>query len=289
VIGLGKMGSQIACEFAIGGYHAICVTRDPERARRRVRSALELAESSGVFEFEALADAAERMVFVKELAGSDEQVGLVVESVIEDAAVKCEVLRAAAASQPEAVLASNTSSLGITELGKAAGVSGRIVGIHYWNPPLLMPLVEVVGGEGTPSALVARVIATLREIGKQPVELTREVPGLLWNRLQFALLREALWLVDNGVASPETIDEVVRAGLARRWRLTGPFQTVALGGCDVFEAIADNLFPLLSNADASSGFGRHVVQDGAVLGALSRARDAGLAAELRAERAERAG
>jgi 3-hydroxybutyryl-CoA dehydrogenase len=181
-------------------------------------------------------------------------------------------------------VATNTASISLTALGDAAGVSGRIVGTHYWNPPLLMPLVEVVAGEGTPVERLDAIAAVLTELGKRPVRLDREVPGLLWNRLQAAVLRECLWLVEEGAASPETLDEVMRDGLARRWRLTGPFETVGLGGAPVFDAIADNLFPSLSDTRSGTGFAPHVPADPERLERLRRARDEELARLLRKER-----
>jgi 3-hydroxybutyryl-CoA dehydrogenase len=208
---------------------------------------------------------------------------VIVESLPEDLEVKAAVLGALCARHPGAILASNTSSISITALGEAAGAGERIVGTHYWNPPLLMPLVEVVAGDRTPVALRERVTATLRAIGKRPVILDHEVPGLLWNRLQLAVLRESLWLVEHGVATPQAIDEVMRDGLARRWRLTGPFETVGLGGARTFDAIAENLFPVLADATAGSGFAEHVPTDPQLLGALRERRDDALAAELRAE------
>jgi 3-hydroxybutyryl-CoA dehydrogenase len=217
-------------------------------------------------------------------AGSEGALTMIVESLPEDLELKVAALGELAALHPAALIASNTSSISITALGDAAGVGERIVGTHYWNPPLLMPLVEVVGAERTPAALVARVAQLLRAIGKRPVTLQREVPGLLWNRLQLAVLRECLWLVEEGIARPETIDEVMRDGLARRWRLTGPFETVALGGAGTFDAIAENLFPLLSAATAGTGFADHVPGDPEVLAALRERRDSALAGELRAER-----
>jgi 3-hydroxybutyryl-CoA dehydrogenase len=147
-----------------------------------------------------------------------------------------------------------------------------------------MPLVEVVAGERTPAALRDRLAELLRAIGKRPVLLEREVPGLLWNRLQLAVLRECLWLVEHGIASPATIDEVMRDGLARRWRLTGPFETVGLGGAQTFDAIAANLFPVLSDAKAGGDFGPYVPTDPESLTTLRDRRDQALAAELRAER-----
>jgi 3-hydroxybutyryl-CoA dehydrogenase len=303
VVGAGLMGSQIGCEYALGGHQVIWIVRDAERAGGRVEQALRLALEHGFAEKHAVAAARARMSYRKygeHLAGSDAdgpagiagdsptgaegEFALIVESLPESLELKAAVLRELCARHPDAVLATNTSSIAITALGEAAGAAERIVGTHYWNPPLLMPLVEVVAGERTPVELRERVAALLEGIGKRPVILDHEVPGLLWNRLQLAVLREALWLVEQGVATPRAIDEVMRDGLARRWRLTGPFETVGLGGAPTFDAIAENLFPVLSDAKAGSGFATHVPNDPQLLAELRERRDRALAAELRDER-----
>ena len=284
VVGAGLMGAQIGCEYALGGHAVVFVVRDEARARDRVLEALATARRFELAPPEAIGDAMQRMSFRAQCSGG-EPVELIVESLVEDPLVKREWLAAAAAWRPEATIATNTSSIGVSELGRLAGIEERIVGTHYWNPPLLMPLVEVLAGEETPQARLERVIAILRGIGKRPVRLGGEVPGLLWNRIQFAVLREAVWLVEHGIATPEAIDEVMRDGLARRWRLTGPFETVSLGGAAVFDAIAANLFPTLCDASVTSGFGPHLIENMETLRALRERRDEGLAAELVRERA----
>jgi 3-hydroxybutyryl-CoA dehydrogenase len=282
LIGAGLMGSQIGCEYALAGCEVVWIVRDRAGAQARIDAALALAEHHGLADADAVELAKGRMHF-----GGEQAFEVIVESLPEDLELKADVLRPLVAAHPDATLATNTSSISISALGEAAGAPERIVGTHYWNPPLLMPLVEMVAGERTPAALRDRLAELLRAIGKRPVLLEREVPGLLWNRLQLAVLRECLWLVEHGIASPATIDEVMRDGLARRWRLTGPFETVGLGGAQTFDAIAANLFPLLSDATATSGFAPHVPSDPQVLAELRDRRDEALAAELRAERGTR--
>jgi 3-hydroxybutyryl-CoA dehydrogenase len=289
IVGAGLMGAQIGCEYALAGHRVVWIARDREAAERRIEAALALALDRGLFDAAAIAAARELMVHRDGPPGSEGRLTLIVESLPEQLELKANVLAELAGHHPGVVVASSTSSISITALGEAAGVSERIVGAHYWNPPLLMPLVEVVAGDRTPDSLRARIARLLRSIGKRPVLLEHEVPGLLWNRLQLAVLRECLWLVDSAVASPETIDEVMRDGLARRWRLTGPFETVGLGGATTFDAIAENLFPELSDAKSASGFASHVPRDQALLDALRERRDAALATELRAERVDRPG
>ncbi len=286
VVGAGLMGAQIGCEYALAGCPVVWIVRDRARAEARIERALELVLRYELADAETVALARQRMEYCTQADGPDEALGLIVESLPESLEVKAEALGELCARHPEAVLATNTSSISITALGEAAGVAERIVGTHYWNPPLLMPLVEVVAGGQAPVELRDRIAGLLRAIGKRPVVLDREVPGLLWNRLQLAVLRECLWLVDNEVASPEAIDEVMRDGLARRWRLTGPFETVGLGGAGTFDAIAANLFPVLSNAAEGTGFGPHVPTEPDLLAALRERRDGALAEDLRAERSE---
>lgn len=290
IVGAGLMGAQIGCEYALAGCAVVWVVRDRERAEPRIEQALALAVRHGLADREAIDAARSCMSYGDgherdEHAGADRAPSLIVESLPEELALKAEVLGELCARHPAAIVASNTSSISISALGEAAGVAERIVGTHYWNPPLLMPLVEVVAGERAAAGLLERVAQLLRAIGKRPVVLQREAPGLLWNRLQLAVLRECEWLLEHGIASPATIDEVMRDGLARRWRLTGPFETVGLGGAQTFDAIAENLYPLLSDAKSGLGFAAHVPHDAERLAALRERRDSALAAELRAERA----
>ena len=177
----------------------------------------------------------------------------------EDLALKGEVLTPIAARFPAAVIASNTSSLSIGEIGEACGAPERTVGTHYWNPPLLMPLVEVIAGPLSRPEAVELARAAVASCGKRPVLVQRDVPGFIWNRLQHALLREALWIVDNGVATPEAVDEVVRFGNARRWEHVGPFAAAALGGIGTWQRVAGELFPVLSNAHDAGDLGRALV------------------------------
>src|SRR5919204_1087104 len=243
VLGAGLMGAQIGCEYAFGGHDVTLVARDLERVRGRVDSAFATAEERGLVPAKTAHEARDRLHITREYEPTRWE--LVVESVPEDLALKAELLRPLAAGSPEAILVSNASSLSITALGEKAAAPERTLGTHYWNPPLLMPLVEVVPGAAA-RAVVDRVVVTLRELGKRPVLVERDVPGFIWNRLQFALLRECVWLVENGVATPETVDEVVKHGLARRWRHVGPFQAIALGGVDTWNRSGANLVPELS-------------------------------------------
>jgi 3-hydroxybutyryl-CoA dehydrogenase len=146
-----------------------------------------------------------------------------------------------------------------------------------------MPLVEVVSGPQSRPEAVELARAAVASCGKRPVLVQRDVPGFIWNRLQHALLREALWIVDNGVASPEAVDEVVRFGNARRWEHVGPFAAAALGGIGTWQRVAGELFPVLSNARDAGDLERALWADEAELAEIAAKRDAGLARDLRQE------
>ncbi|MFN8513729.1 MAG: 3-hydroxyacyl-CoA dehydrogenase NAD-binding domain-containing protein [Chloroflexia bacterium] len=163
---------------------------------------------------------------------------------------------------PETILATNTSGLPITQIAEGLAGARRIIGVHYLNPAYLMPPVEVIPGEATAPEVVERMRAALIALGKSPLVVRREVPGFLWNRLQFALVREAFWLVQEGVATMEEVDLAIRQGLGRRWATAGLFASMDLGGLDTFNNVGSYLFPHLSNADTVPDFLRERIAAG---------------------------
>jgi 3-hydroxybutyryl-CoA dehydrogenase len=282
LLGPGLMGSQIACEYAIGGNDVTILARRPENASERVARGFATAREHGLVSANEADEATRRIAIVAEdtpTADAD----VIVESVVEDLAAKRMALEPVVAANPRAIVASNTSSIPITEIGRAIGAGERTAGAHYWNPPLLMPMVELIRGDETDQSVFTRMSETLRQLGKRPVLVDRDVQGFAWNRLQLALLREAVWLVENGVASPETVDEIVRDGLARRWCYTGPFQTAALGGAGTFERVATLLWPALSQATSVQNLRQWLDESAETTGPLRERRDRGLAADMRAD------
>ena len=280
IAGPGLMGSQIGVEYALAGHAVTFLARDAEKARQRIESAWQTATAMNRWPEEAFEEGRGQLAIVADLDAVDGPLDLVLESVVEDADAKGVVLRAAAERFPEAMLASNTSSISIGRLGELRGAPERTIGNHYWNPPLLMPLVEVISGPLSDPAVVQRSVELIASVGKRPVVIDKDVDGFVWNRLQLALLREAVWIVENGVASPGVVDEIVRDGLARRWRYTGPFETAALGGPDTFTRVANNLWPVLSNAAQVEDLGRWLIDDAGILGEIKATRDDGLLREL---------
>ena len=142
---------------------------------------------------------------------------------------------------PDTVLASNSSAIPTTEIGRPLKHRDRVVGTHFWNPLHLVPLVEVIQNENTSDAVVARTIALLRDAGRTPVHVRRDVPGFIGNRLQHALKREAIAMIAAGVCDAETLDIVVKTGFGARMAVLGPMQRSDLVGLDLTLDIASVL------------------------------------------------
>jgi 3-hydroxybutyryl-CoA dehydrogenase len=280
ILGPGLMGTQIGCEYALGGHAVAMVTRRAEAAAERLERTWRLIGDEKLASDADREAAIQRLTLIDSVDAVAPPPDLVVESIVEDLDAKIEILRDAAGRWPNAILASNTSALSITKLGDGAGAPERTIGTHYGNPALLMPLVEVIRGERSSDEVAERVLSTLRALGKRPIYVERDVPGFVWNRLQLALLREAVWIAENGVATPDVIDLAIRDGMARRWRFTGPFETAALGGADTFTRIANNLFPELSAAHDLHDLGRWLTKTPDELAAIRARRDTGLREEL---------
>lgn len=236
------MGAQIGAEYALAGHEVTLVTRtaaSSERALQRAHGAIRALVASGLAAEDRAA--AVRLATSQDIRAACAGREVIVESVAEDLNAKADVLDAAARAAPDATLCSNTSSIPITTLGDAAGAPDRMVGTHYANPAILMPLVEVIPGGRTDRRRVDDIVALLEGVGKQPI-VVPDVPGFLWNRLQFAVLREAARLVVEHGVPPETVDVAMRRVLGRRWSLVGPFETMALGGRETFMKIAKLVF-----------------------------------------------
>jgi 3-hydroxybutyryl-CoA dehydrogenase len=259
-------------------------SRDIGGALQRVANGFAVLEAHGLSTADAVRAAAGRVTTAAHPGDAARDADLLVESLPEDLELKASVLREARAGARHPVVATNTSSLSITAIGEAIGAPERTLGTHYLNPPLLMPTVEVIAGERTAPETVSLVQETLVALGKLPVLVGRDVPGFVWNRLQFALVRECAWLVEHGVASPEDVDTVMREGLARRWRRVGPLRAIALGGVDTWNRSARAIVPDLSTARELPDLAEVAITDGD-LSTDAATRDGALARELREERA----
>ncbi|MGO9049323.1 MAG: 3-hydroxyacyl-CoA dehydrogenase family protein [Xanthobacteraceae bacterium] len=163
---------------------------------------------------------------------------------------------------PDAILASNSSAIPTTQIGLYLKHRERVVGTHFWNPPHLVPLVEVIENEKTSDDVVRATMELLRDAGKTPVHVRRDVPGFVGNRLQHALKREAIALVAAGVCDAETIDIVVKEGPGARMAVLGPMEQSDLVGLDLTLNIADVLYADLDRTAGPHPFLRQKVSDG---------------------------
>ncbi len=166
------------------------------------------------------------------------------------------------ATAADVVLATNTSVMSVAEIAARARVRRRIIGTHWWNPPFLIPLVEVVQAPETDPDVVDRTLAFLSALGKTPVHVQRDVPGFVGNRLQHALWREAFNLVDAGVCAPETVDTVVKSGFGLRLPMLGPMENADLIGLDLTLDIHEYILPRLDPPSSASDGLRRRVEEG---------------------------
>lgn len=150
------------------------------------------------------------------------------------------------AVREEAILATNTSGLSISEIGRAVWKPERFAGMHWVNPPHLIPLVEVIAGEKSAEETIKTVYDVALSLGQKPVKVHKDPPGFILNRLQYAVVREACHCVEQGYASIEDVDNVMKYGLGLRYAAIGPFETMDFGGLDIFNHVGSYLFDQLS-------------------------------------------
>lgn len=266
VAGLGTMGRGIAHCLAAAGYEVRGYEAD-ERARA---GALPLIEGlqrtlveAGLMSSDLASAAARRIRAFPDIESCVAGAQLVVEAIPEVLELKTEFYAKLESScEKRAVFASNTSGLSITRIASATRRPDRVAGFHWWNPAHLMPLVEVAKGKETSDETAELLLALSRKLGKRPILVKRDVPGFVGNRLQFAVFREALHLVEQGIASPEDVDTAMKAGPGLRYAFLGPLETADLGGLDVFQDISNYLFAQLSSAAGPSEGLKRLVAEG---------------------------
>jgi 3-hydroxybutyryl-CoA dehydrogenase len=242
VVGAGTMGLGVAECFAAAGMGVVLTDATPELTRqakdRLVRRAQGHAEA-GLLSDEA-AERIEAVETAEDVASAVAGTELVFEAVPEDLALKEEILGSCSESARDAIIVSNTSSLPINDLSGFVDGPGRFCGMHWFNPPEWTPGVEVIPAAVTEEEVVGRLVEFLRSIGKRPA-VVGDGPGFVANRIQNALFLEAVRCVEEGLASPQEVDEVVRSCFGFRLPFFGPFQVADMAGLDVYENVLDVL------------------------------------------------
>lgn len=252
VLGAGLMGVGIATHFIRHGHEVLLYDPDPQRRMEApaVASGI-LAELSDVGQFDNdERDAALARLRVTGDLNDVARARLLIEAIPERLELKhalYEQLEGLIAD--DAVIASNTSGLPPDELAVRMTHPQRLLIAHFWHPPHLIPLVEIVPGSATEPRHLAAVQALLGEMDLEAVLLERAAPGFVGNRLQFAVLREALHIVHSGIASAEVVDQVMRASLGRRYAMVGPLEAADMTGLATVADIARHLFPELATGD----------------------------------------
>jgi 3-hydroxybutyryl-CoA dehydrogenase len=266
VVGAGLMGHGIGQEFAVAGYEVSLTDTNREvlaGSVERIRANLRAMTQLGLVEAAAAAGAPERIQTTTDLAVAVGQADIVIEAASENLAIKqalfAEMDRVA---PPDAILASNSSSFMPSEVGAKVQRRNRVLVAHYFNPPHLLPIVEIVRGPETEDDAVATMRELYLRIGKRPAVVQKEAPGFVGNRLQIALFREALSIVAEGIASAEDVDTVVRYGFGRRLAAAGPFEVADAAGADLWATVATNLMPDIATNTEIPTFYREMLARG---------------------------
>lgn len=250
IAGAGLMGASMSQIFAKYGYE-VTVYDAFEQALEKGKNLVKVNQAASVASGEATQEEADRIVNalkftnnMQDLADSD----IIVESIIEKLDIKQEFWKNISAMvSPEAILTTNTSGISIDQIAKDITGKHRFLGMHWMNPSHLIPCIEIIRGSETDDASVAAVIDLAHAVGKKTTVCKKDVPGFILNRIQLAILRECISLVEDGIADVEDVDNCMKYGLGFRYAAYGPFEVVDFGGVDTFHHIAEYLNPLLCN------------------------------------------
>jgi 3-hydroxybutyryl-CoA dehydrogenase len=258
VIGAGLMGHGIAQVFALAG-HPVTVYDAVEANLRTVRDRI----AANLRDLDQDVTAYERVAPTGDLAEAVREADYVVEAAPEDLALKQRLFADIEGHvRPDTVLASNTSVIPITQIMGGLRHRERALGTHWWNPPFLVPLVEVIGTEWTSQAAIDFTMKLHADAGKTPAHVKKDVPGFIGNRLQHALWREAVSLVERGICDAETVDTVIKAAFGRRLAVLGPLENADMVGTDLALAIHKTVLPDIESRPGPSPYLEKLVADG---------------------------
>ncbi len=258
VLGAGLMGHGIAQVFAHAG-HGVRIYDTAAASLDQVRTRI----AANLRDLGDDETAAERVHPCADLADTVRDADFVVEAVSEDLAVKRKLFaEAESLVRADTILASNTSVIPITSIMQDLRGRERALGTHWWNPPFLVPLVEVIGTQWTSPTAIAWTMELHAAAGKKPAHVKKDVAGFIGNRLQHALWREAIALVEQGICDAETVDTVIKAAFGRRLAVLGPLENADLVGTDLTLAIHKTVLPAIDSRPAPSPYLEGLVADG---------------------------
>ncbi len=266
VIGAGLMGHGIAQEFACAGYRVQLHDITEEKlnnARVQIGKNLTLLAENGVIEKTSILETMQRIQTTTKLATAVETADFVVEAVTENLPLKQQIFAELdTLCQPRTILASNTTALMPSQIGANTKRTDKILNTHYFNPPYLIPLVELIRSPDTSDETVSVTFELLTAIGKTPAIIEKEALGFVGPRLQAALIREAFAIVEQGIASAETVDLVVRNSFGRRLSVAGPFEVFELAGWDLVLDAFEELYKDLNSSPEINPLLQEMVESG---------------------------
>jgi 3-hydroxybutyryl-CoA dehydrogenase len=257
VIGAGLMGHGIAQVFALAG-HDVTIYDSTATSLESVKSRIltnlkDLGDDPG---------AVERVTPVADLGEAVRAADYVVEAVLEDLPLKQKLFGEIEKHvRPDTILASNTSVIPITKIMEGLKRRERALGTHWWNPPFLVPLVEVIETRWTSPEAIDFTMKLHAAAGKKPAHVKKDVPGFIGNRLQHALWREAIALVEHGICDAETVDDVIKAAFGRRLAVLGPLENADMVGTDLTLAIHKTVLPDIDSRPGPSPYLEKLVKD----------------------------
>jgi 3-hydroxybutyryl-CoA dehydrogenase len=242
IVGGGIMGGDIAIVFAAGGWNVHVMSPS-----QKTRNALAGRLATGLPKLGAAPSRAGAVKTCSTLEALPwKEIDLVVEAATEDLPLKQNLFaQIEALARPDVPLTTNTSNFPIGEVGGALKHRGRVAGVHFFMPAHLVPLVEIVSAESTDPRVAEQLVELMKGLGKVPIWVKKDVPGFVGNRLQHAMLREALYLVADGIVSPEGIDDAVRYGFGFRFIACGPMKQKEMSGWDTNATVGEALWPHL--------------------------------------------
>lgn len=250
VVGSGVMGAGIAQVFAQEGFPVTLNDVSDEvleKAKVRILDSLSLLQGGGILSKRAVKYAASRITYVTDI-GVVQDIDMVIEAVPEKIEIKQELFKTLdGLFSPEVILATNTSGISISRIASVTKNPDRVVGMHWWNPPYIIPVIEIIRGERTNEKVIETVRTLVERLNKRPVLVNKDVPGFLGNRMQYALMREAVSLLEAGVATAEDIDTMVKAGFGFKFPVIGPLETIDMAGMDIFYNVSKYLYSELDD------------------------------------------
>lgn len=265
VIGSGTMGGGIAQVFAQSGFLVYLVDTSGEAlatAKNRMRQNLDVLAGEGLLKSNQIEEVLARITLTEDFS-QIRQAQYIVEAIPEDLSLKQEMFqKLERLAGEEIILATNTSGISITAIASGIKRPERVIGMHWWNPPHIIPVIEVICGEKTSAQVIEQTGKVIQELGKKMVLVKKEVPGFLGNRLQYALMREAISLLQDGVASAEDIDLMVKEGFGFKFPILGPLETIDMAGLDIYTRVSGYLYGKLDSSTEVPAFLLEKVRQG---------------------------